>query len=76
MNACFLGPKQRKRDGSASGGLSESRASAARIVTPSCFPLLDLLVTQAVLSQYRTLHHGLSPQIAAFLRNWGPPNEL
>jgi hypothetical protein len=38
--------------------------------------LLDLLVTQAVLSQYETTHHGLPPQIAAFLHNWGPPREL
>src|SRR5712692_3682232 len=38
--------------------------------------LLDMLVTQAVLSQYETTHRGLPPQIAAFLHNWGPPNEL
>lgn len=38
--------------------------------------LLDMLVTQAVLSQYETTHHGLPPQITAFLRNWGPPHEL
>lgn len=38
--------------------------------------LLDMLVTQAVLSQYETTHHGLPPQIAAFLHNWGPPQEL
>ncbi len=38
--------------------------------------LLDMLVTQAVLSQYETTHHGLPPQIAAFLHNWGPPHEL
>ena len=38
--------------------------------------LLDMLVTQAVLSQYQTTHHGLPPQIAAFLDNWGPPHEL
>lgn len=38
--------------------------------------LLDMLVTQAVLSQYETTHHGLPPQITAFLRNWGPPQEL
>jgi hypothetical protein len=38
--------------------------------------LLDMLVTQAVLSQYETTHHGLPPKIAAFLRNWGSPHEL
>ena len=38
--------------------------------------LLDMLVTQAVLSQYETTHHGLPPQIAAFLHNWGPPHQL
>lgn len=38
--------------------------------------LLDMLVTQAVLSQYETTHHGLPPQIAAFLDNWGPPTQL
>lgn len=38
--------------------------------------LLDMLATQAVLSQYETTHHGLPPQIEAFLRNWGPPHEL
>ena len=38
--------------------------------------LLDMLVTQAVLSQYETAHDGLPPQIAAFLRNWGPPHQL
>ena len=38
--------------------------------------LLDMLVTQAVLSQYETTHHGLPPQIAAFLSNWWPPHEL
>jgi Transposase DDE domain len=38
--------------------------------------LLDMLVTQAVLSQYETTHHGLPPKIAAFLHNWGPSNQL
>jgi Transposase DDE domain len=38
--------------------------------------LLDMLVTQAVLSRYETTHHGLPPQIAAFLHNWGPPHQL
>ena len=38
--------------------------------------LLDMLVAQAVLSQYETTHHGLPPQIAAFLHNWGPPHQL
>jgi hypothetical protein len=38
--------------------------------------LLDMLITQAVLSQYETTHHGLPPQIEAFLRNWGPPHQL
>ena len=36
--------------------------------------LLDMLVTQAVLSQYEATHQGLPPQIAAFLHNWGPPD--
>jgi hypothetical protein len=38
--------------------------------------LLDMLVTQAMLAQYETTHHGLPPQIAAFLHNWGPPHKL
>jgi hypothetical protein len=38
--------------------------------------LLDMLVTQAVLSQYETTHHGLPPQIVAFLHNCGPPDQL
>ncbi len=38
--------------------------------------LLDMLVTQAVLSQYEITHHRLPPQIAAFLHNWGPPRQL
>jgi len=38
--------------------------------------LLDMLVTQAVLSQYETSHQGLPPQIATFLHNWGPPHQL
>jgi hypothetical protein len=33
--------------------------------------LLDMLATQAVLAQYEATHHGLTPQIAAFLRNGG-----
>ena len=38
--------------------------------------LLDMLVTQALLSQYEATHCGLPPQIEAFLRNWGPPHQL
>lgn len=38
--------------------------------------LLDMLVTQAVLSQYESSHHGLPPQIAAFLQHWGSPNQF
>jgi hypothetical protein len=38
--------------------------------------LLDRLLTQAVLTSYEATHHGLPPQIAAFLGNWGPPREF
>jgi hypothetical protein len=38
--------------------------------------LLDMLVTQAKLSQYEITHHALPPQIAAFLHHWGPPHQL
>ncbi|MBV9231722.1 MAG: transposase, partial [Chloroflexi bacterium] len=38
--------------------------------------LLEMLATQAVLAEYETTHHGLPPRIAAFLRNWGPSQEL
>lgn len=33
--------------------------------------LLGMLVIQAVLSQYEAIQHGLPPQIAALLQNWG-----
>jgi Transposase DDE domain len=38
--------------------------------------LLDMLVTQAILAEYETIHHSLPPQIEAFLPKWGPPRQL
>lgn len=38
--------------------------------------LIDMLVTQAVLSRYAASHGGLPPNIAAFLQGWTPPNQL
>jgi hypothetical protein len=34
--------------------------------------LFDMLVTQAVLSRYSASHHGLPPNISAFLQGWTP----
>jgi hypothetical protein len=38
--------------------------------------LVEMLVTQAILSRYASEHQGLPPNITAFLRGWTPPNEL
>ena len=38
--------------------------------------LIDLLATQAVLSQYVTQHEELPPNITAFLQGWTPPKKL
>lgn len=38
--------------------------------------LLEMLTTQALLSDYATEHHGLPPKIAAFFHGWQPPGEL
>jgi hypothetical protein len=38
--------------------------------------LIDLLATQAVLSQYVTQHEALPPNLTAFLQGWTPPHEL
>lgn len=38
--------------------------------------LLEMLATQATLSQYATQHQGLPPNISAFLHGWQPPQEL
>lgn len=38
--------------------------------------LIDMLVTQAVLSRYAASHQGLPPNITAFLQGWTPPNQL
>ena len=38
--------------------------------------LIDLLATQAILSQYVTQHEALPPNITAFLHGWTPSNEL
>jgi hypothetical protein len=38
--------------------------------------LIDMLVTQAMLSRYAASHQGLPPNITAFLQGWTPPNQL
>jgi len=38
--------------------------------------LIDLLATQAVLSQYVTQHEELPSNITAFLQGWTPPKKL
>src|SRR5450755_1627387 len=38
--------------------------------------LIDMLATQAVLSQYVTQHEELPPNITAFLQGWTPPKKL
>src|SRR5579863_2851812 len=38
--------------------------------------LVEMLVTQAILSRYASEHQGLPPHITAFLQGWTPPNEL
>ncbi len=38
--------------------------------------LIDLLATQAILTQFVTQHEALPPNLAAFLQGWTPPNEL
>ncbi len=38
--------------------------------------LIDMLATQAVLSQYVSQHEALPPNLTAFLQGWTPPNEL
>ena len=38
--------------------------------------LLEMLVTQAMLSSYATQHQGLPPKIAALLQGWQPPDQL
>jgi hypothetical protein len=38
--------------------------------------LLEMLTTQAILSEYATEHQGLPPKIAALLRGWQPPGHL
>ncbi len=46
------------------------------ILTRGLRRLLDMLVTQAILSRYASEHQGLPPQITSFLHGWYPPNEL
>ena len=38
--------------------------------------LLEMLATQAMLSDYATQHQGLPPRIAALLQGWQPPEDL
>lgn len=38
--------------------------------------LLEMLTTQALLSNYATEHQGLPPRIASFLHGWQPPGDL
>ncbi len=38
--------------------------------------LVEMLVTQAMLSRYAAEHQGLPPNITAFLQGWNPPREF
>jgi hypothetical protein len=38
--------------------------------------LLEMLATQATLSQYAAQHQGLPPNISAFLQGWQPPGDF
>lgn len=42
---------------------------------PGLARLLELLITQALLSDYATEHQGLPPRVAALFYGWQPPGE-